>query len=158
MSCQLLRSTSGWSQPCRLLKWGHGHNWHEGVNSTEMRSWSQLAWRGKLYWNEVTVTTGMKGVNSIRLLPILDRSTSNSVTRRPSPTRRVHRGWIVGRPQDIESLLWNKPANWRNKQSQTKLAVLLPGWGVVAGGPVTPKKCLRCPLTGSSANMGRYKP
>ena len=32
----------------------------------------------------------------------LDRSTSNSVTRRPSPNRRVHRWRIVGRPPDTE--------------------------------------------------------
>ena len=105
---------------------------------------------------------------------IVDMSTSNSVTGWLSPARRVHRWWAVGRPPDVDSQLRNKPARWINKQSRTKLAVLLP-----AGDSAMPKKCLRCPLTGSSlaawsvvylhknhglirdgspVNTGRYKP
>ena len=53
-----------------------------------------------------------------------------------------------GKTPDVHGQLRNKPARWMNKQSWTK----------PAGGSATPKKCLRCPLTGSSANTGRYKP
>ena len=86
---------------------------------------------------------------------LLDRSTSSSVMGWLFPTRCVHKRWMVGRPLDIEGQLRNKPALWMNKQSQTKLAVFIPGQGGPgAGGSATHKNCLRLPWTGSSVNMG----
>ena len=59
------------------------------------------------------------------LASFLYRAISSSVTKRPSPTRHVHRWRIVGRPPDVEGYLRNKRACWTqfNKQSRTSMCL-----------------------------------